>query len=237
MAFSKLKVGFLAGASFICIHTANAAGLQGFYAGATLGGNIAVDKYSYTNSRTGANAINQDGRNASFPISLGIMGGYNHLINSCFMLGGELFIDGYIGSRQSTIKGDTLTLKANRVGPAYGFLVRAGFMAYPKVLVYAGLGGKFTKSKYTLISNTATTSGIEASVSKRTFKPLVEVGMEGMFSNNHLGWRASYNCAFGRSVKMGNFPANHILNQAGDTPSASFSSTEHGIKLGVFYRF
>ncbi|MCE3231495.1 MAG: hypothetical protein K0R52_1423 [Alphaproteobacteria bacterium] len=241
MVFSKLKAGMLVAASLAFIPGTQANEWRGFYLGANLGGSIVLDTYSFTNGLNGANnfEVSGSGRNSSYSGSLGVSGGYSHLVTNSLLLGGELFIDGYLGSRQSSFKTERVVVKAQRVGPAYGFLARAGFVAYPKILVYAGVGGKFSKFTYKIITDVSGVNGHpEASLTKRTFKPLVEVGLEGML-NTRVGWRASYNCAFGRSATMGkeSFPANHVLNQNGDNPSAKFSSTEHGFKLGAFYRF
>ncbi|MDF3033504.1 MAG: hypothetical protein K0R76_458 [Alphaproteobacteria bacterium] len=241
MVFSKLKAGMLVVSSLAFLPGVQANEWQGFSLGMNLGGAIVLDTYSFTNGVNGANIgeVSGSGRNSSYSGSLGISGGYSHLVTGNLLLGGELFMDGYLGSRQSSLKTERVVIKARRVGPAYGFLARAGLVAYPKILVYAGVGGKFSKFTYKIITDV---SGVnrhpEASLTKRTLKPLIEVGLEGML-NTRVGWRASYNCAFGRSTNMGkeSFPAGHVLNQNGDTPSAKFSSTEHGFKLGAFYRF
>jgi hypothetical protein len=243
MFFSKLKAGMLVVTSLAFLPIAQATEWQGFSLGANLGGSIVLDTYSYTNGRNGvfpAGEFSGSGRSSSYSGSLGVSGGYSHLLTNSLLLGGELFVDGYLGSRQSSLKTERIAIKAKRVGPAYGFLVRAGFVAYPKILVYVGAGGKFSKFTYKVTDVSGQAAGNpEASLTKRTFKPLVEIGLEGMLSNTRVGWRAAYNCAFGRSASIGkgSFPAGHILNLANDNPSAKFSSTEHGFKLGAFYRF
>ncbi|MDF3033945.1 MAG: hypothetical protein K0R76_899 [Alphaproteobacteria bacterium] len=238
MSVGKFKFAFVACTGLVLIETVKAEGFQGFYLGANVGGAVLQNKYSYTNGQSAPLNVDGNGKNFASSVTLGLAGGYSHQLNTCFMLGAELFIDSYLGNRSSSSNTHQFNVKMERSQMAYGFLVRAGVMVNPKTLAYVGGGGKSVKSTYKIIDIVTNPNAFsEASASKRVFKPLIEAGLEGMFANNHLGWRASYNYTFSRSVKINNFPNNHLLNNPGDAPAASFSGGEHGVKVGVFYRF
>lgn len=211
-----------------------------FSVGANLGATFSKIKYGYDDdslslpfNATEGSGCGFNGRGlASFVV------GYGYLFPSCLYLGAEALVDANFSKNHKLETTQSLSIHTKEGGFSCGVLANFGGAISQNTLLYVGVGAKSNKFEYSVQGHVLGIIGGKFIQSKRSFRPLYEVGLGGYFaSSKNITWRTAYQYVPGKTLKAKRFPVGNILFHPTGNSFSTVKTQDHTLRIGVAYHF
>jgi hypothetical protein len=227
-------MGLIVG-SLLASEEAAQAKFDGFYAGASVGYLNQNTSFDAKQNSSDPNAhVNNTHSQRGLPTA-DIFLGWGKVFFGYFYGGLEGNIDAVRKGQNQKVAEDTAFIfMSGRKGIGIATLTRFGYLIYPHVMIYSGLGIKITQFEHNIFEKA---DKISAIFSKRFCNLLTEVGIETSLNNSkNLAFRLAYSFTPKRHLmqKATNFPTNHMYRENGMFKT---SMNEYAVKISLAYHF